>query len=65
MPMIDFSTSGLRCSFCGKSASEVRSIVTGGVGFICDECVRSAVEMIAAEHPEWLQDLIAALDHEP
>ncbi len=35
------------CSFCGKSADEVDSIISGPNGVhICNECVRNAFEMI-------------------
>ena len=52
-PMTDHEPTALTCTFCGKGATEVRSMVAGGNGYICDECVRSAVEMIAGEHPDW------------
>jgi hypothetical protein len=29
-----------RCSFCGKSRSEVRVLVSGRGAYICDECMR-------------------------
>jgi len=34
------------CSFCGKSASEADSIISGQGVHICDECVQTAVEII-------------------
>ena len=35
------------CSFCGKSADEVDSIISGPNGVhICNECVRNAFDMI-------------------
>ncbi|HNI11889.1 MAG TPA: ClpX C4-type zinc finger protein, partial [bacterium] len=35
------------CSFCGKSAEEVDSIISGPNGVhICNECVRNAFDMI-------------------
>ena len=37
-----------RCSFCGRSVKEVNILLTGLHGYICDECVRSASEIIAA-----------------
>ncbi|NUM79680.1 ATP-dependent Clp protease ATP-binding subunit ClpX [bacterium] len=37
------------CSFCGKSAEEVDSIISGPNGVhICNECVRNAYDMIRA-----------------
>lgn len=45
----------LRCSFCGKRRSEVRSIVCGPTPdvAICDECVNLCAEIIAEQldHP--------------
>ncbi len=34
------------CSFCGKSENEVRLLITGMKGYICDECVAQANEII-------------------
>ena len=34
------------CSFCGKNSHQVSCIVTGPEVYICDECVRSASEII-------------------
>lgn len=34
------------CSFCGKNSNQVDCIVTGPEVFICNECVRSASEII-------------------
>lgn len=33
------------CSFCGKSQSEVRVLVSGRGAFICDECIRLNQEL--------------------
>ncbi|HSK68010.1 MAG TPA: ATP-dependent Clp protease ATP-binding subunit ClpX [Candidatus Limnocylindria bacterium] len=35
-----------RCSFCGKSQSEVRQLVAGPGAYICDECVALCGEVI-------------------
>ena len=35
-----------RCSFCGRSEKEVGMLLTGATGFICDDCVERAHEMI-------------------
>jgi len=50
------------CSFCGKSADEVDSIISGPNGVhICNECVRNAFDMIkshgAKEAPIALDDI--------
>ncbi|HFE52958.1 MAG TPA: ATP-dependent Clp protease ATP-binding subunit ClpX, partial [Bacteroidetes bacterium] len=34
------------CSFCGKSADQVEAIVSGPDVYICNECVRSAADII-------------------
>ena len=34
------------CSFCGKSESEVRLLLTGLHGYICDECAESAHKIV-------------------
>jgi len=36
-----------RCSFCGRSADEVESLISGPDVHICNDCVRSAVEIIS------------------
>jgi len=36
------SKSNNRCSFCGRSEDEVRLLITGFNGFICNECVDQA-----------------------
>ena len=35
-----------RCSFCGRSAEEVESLISGPDVHICNECVQSATEII-------------------
>jgi ATP-dependent Clp protease ATP-binding subunit ClpX len=35
-----------RCSFCGNSENEVKLLLTGINGYICDECVERAHEMV-------------------
>ena len=36
-----------RCSFCGKSQTEVKTLVAGAGVFICDECVQLCQSIIA------------------
>jgi len=36
-----------RCSFCGRSADEVESLVSGPDVHICSDCVKSAMEIIS------------------
>jgi ClpX C4-type zinc finger protein len=37
----------LRCSFCNKSAQDVRKLIAGPTVHICDECVDVCVRIIA------------------
>lgn len=37
-----------RCSFCGRGPKEVNMLLTGLHGYICDECVRGAMQIIEA-----------------
>ena len=34
------------CNFCGRSEDEVRILLTGLHGYICDDCVDSAYHVI-------------------
>ena len=44
----------LICSFCGKSMDEVKRMVTGKAGHICDECVDTCVRVQSGVSiPEW------------
>lgn len=41
---------GVRCSFCGKSQSEVKKLIAGPEGvFICDECVEICMDIVEEE----------------
>ena len=46
----DFKTSSIFCTFCGKSASEVESLISGPGVHICNECVVTASEIIESHH---------------
>ncbi len=39
----------LRCSFCRKTANDVRKIIAGPTVYICDECVEVCVDIIAGD----------------
>lgn len=39
-------TKKLECSFCAKEARQVRQLIAGPVGFICDECVMLCVDIL-------------------
>jgi ATP-dependent Clp protease ATP-binding subunit ClpX len=46
----DDRTGELRCSFCGKSQSEVKKLIAGPTVYICDECVELCNDIIAEEY---------------
>lgn len=39
----------MRCSFCDKSQNEVKKLVAGSTGYICDECIVLCNEVIKDE----------------
>lgn len=39
-----------KCSFCGRSEKEVRLLITGVDGLICDECAQQAYEIVKDAH---------------
>ena len=41
------SDAALRCSFCQKTADQVRKLIAGPAVFICDECVDVCNQIIA------------------
>ncbi len=51
------------CSFCGKSASQVRRLFSGYESYICNECVELCNELLLtspdAERPEVITDIPA------
>ena len=44
--MTDKSKPLLRCSFCEKNQNEVKKLVAGSSGYICDECIVLCNEVI-------------------
>jgi ATP-dependent Clp protease ATP-binding subunit ClpX len=46
----DLKSSSVLCTFCGKSASEVESLISGPGVHICNECVVTASEIIENHH---------------
>jgi ATP-dependent Clp protease ATP-binding subunit ClpX len=38
----------VRCSFCGRTADEVASIIAGPNAYICDICIQNSVEILRA-----------------
>ncbi len=45
----DFSTRRPRCSFCGKTQSQVKRLIVGPDVYICDECVALCQEIMAED----------------
>lgn len=39
----------LRCSFCYKSAKEVRTLISGESAMICDECIEGCRDIIGED----------------
>ncbi len=37
------------CNFCGRSESEVRLMITGLNGYICEDCARQAYDIVCAQ----------------
>ncbi len=48
--MSDDARIPLKCSFCSKSAKEVRKLIAGAAGFICDACV--VLCQLYLDHPD-------------
>ena len=48
----------VRCSFCNKSAEQVRKMISGPDGvFICDECIELCSEIVEEElEKEYMDD---------
>lgn len=57
------------CSFCGRGASEVRLIISGMSGFICNDCVEQAQRIVAEQLKQAKQqsvvDEIGSIDSLP
>ena len=48
--MADKEKSTVRCSFCGKDASQVKRIIAGADAYICNECVELCSEIIKEDN---------------
>jgi len=42
----------LRCFLCGKTKAEVNQLLKGKFGYVCDECVHEAYEVLSDEEEE-------------
>lgn len=68
-PKIHATTDPFACSFCGKARREVGKMMSGPKVFICDECVKLCVDILAEdkslspEKHEWV-DFAAQLEAE-
>ena len=47
--MAEMDKTQVRCSFCGKDSSQVKRIIAGANGYICNECVELCSEIIEGE----------------
>ncbi len=43
------TTDQVYCSFCGRSAQEVNSMIAGPKAFICDRCIKTSYEILRKE----------------
>ena len=46
-----------RCSFCGRSESEVQNLLSGRGVYICDQCIATASKLISQEPAEELTSM--------
>jgi len=46
MPQKSKPEDSIRCSFCGRTADQVQSIIAGPDAYICDACVASSVDIL-------------------
>ena len=46
------------CSFCGRAEREVRLLITGINGYICEDCAQQAYEIV--QQQDWLKPKTAA-----
>lgn len=40
----------IRCSFCGKTQSEVKRLISGPNVYICDECIQVCMDILEEDH---------------
>jgi ATP-dependent Clp protease ATP-binding subunit ClpX len=43
------TTDEVNCSFCGRSAQEVNSMIAGPKAFICDRCIKTSYDILRKE----------------
>lgn len=49
---MDNNQNVISCSFCGKTADEVRQLVAGDGIYICDECIETCYEIVNGIEPK-------------
>jgi ATP-dependent protease Clp ATPase subunit len=54
----------LRCSFCNKAQSEVKKLIAGEAGFICNECVERCHKIVHEEGPGVTTSYTPVADHQ-
>lgn len=42
-----------RCSFCGRSQSEVKKLIAGSSAYICNDCVELCNQILEEEYEKW------------
>lgn len=56
--MANTENNGIKCSFCGKDASQVKRIIAGADAYICNECIELCSDIIDADNaPDFSFDL--------
>lgn len=48
--MANTENNGIKCSFCGKDASQVKRIIAGADAYICNECIELCSDIIEADN---------------
>lgn len=48
--MANTDNKGIKCSFCGKDASQVKRIIAGADAYICNECIELCSDIIEADN---------------
>ncbi len=50
----------IRCSFCGKTQSQVNRLIAGNGAFICDECIRLCMSIVGDDEDDLLSESATA-----
>lgn len=50
----------IRCSFCGKTQSQVNRLIAGNGAFICDECIKLCMSIVGDDEDDLLSESAAA-----